>query len=91
MKAKTQWVNFKEIKQRIGMEDILEHYWLLKNLKKKEDELVGYCPIHDEKHYSKNAFCVNISKNIWHCLARGISGNFLDFVAPIGGSLCFFS
>ena len=53
-------MDLKEIKEKVSMEDILDHYGLLKNLKGKEDELVGFCPVHDEKHSNKNAFCVDI-------------------------------
>jgi len=80
---KTEWVNFKEIKEKIRMEDILEYYGLLEGLKRRKEELIGFCPIHDEKHYNKNSFCVNISKNIWHCFACGTGGNVLDFVAQM--------
>jgi len=71
------------IKEKVGMEDILEHYELLKSLKKRNDELVGFCPIHDEKHYNKNSFCVSTVKNNWHCFSCGAGGNILDFVAAM--------
>jgi len=29
MKAKTKWVDFKAIKAKVGIEDVLEHYGLL--------------------------------------------------------------
>jgi len=83
MKAKTEWVNFKEIKLKVNMEDILEHYGLLKDLKRKEDELVGFSPIHDEKHYNKNTFCMNSSKNNSHCFSSSAGGNVLDFVVAM--------
>jgi len=42
MKSKSEWVNFREIKEKASMEDILKHYGLLKGLKRKENELVGF-------------------------------------------------
>ena len=36
MKAENEWVNFLEIKEKVGMKDILEHYGLLKDLERKE-------------------------------------------------------
>jgi len=36
MKAKTEWVNFKEIKEKVGMEDVLDHYGLLRNYHSKK-------------------------------------------------------
>jgi len=50
MKSKSEWVDFRKVKERVSMEDILGHYGLLKGLKRKENELVGFCPIHDGKH-----------------------------------------
>ena len=41
-KAKSEWVDFKEIKEKVSMEDILRHCGLLKGLRRKENELVGY-------------------------------------------------
>ncbi|MFC1712831.1 CHC2 zinc finger domain-containing protein [Candidatus Poribacteria bacterium] len=84
MKAKTKWVDFAELKQRVGMKDILEHYELPEGLtERKNNELVGYCPIHDENQYNKNSFCVNTEKNVFNCFACGAHGNILDFVAQM--------
>lgn len=44
MNEKTEWVDFKEIKEKVSMEDILGHYKLLKGLKRKGNELKGFCP-----------------------------------------------
>lgn len=83
-RAKTKWVDFKAIKEKVGMKDILEHYELLAGLtERKNHELVGYCPIHDEAKYSKNSFCVNTKKNAFNCFACGTGGNVLDFVAQM--------
>ena len=43
MKSKSEWVDFRKVKERVSMEDILGHYGLLKGLKRKENELVGFC------------------------------------------------
>ena len=84
MKAKTKWVDFKAIKEEVGIVDILKHYGLLESLtERKNHELVGFCPIHDENQYNKNSFCVNTAKNIWNCFACGAGGNVLDFVAQM--------
>lgn len=36
MKGKTEWVDFKEIKEKVSMEDILDHCGLLKDLKRRK-------------------------------------------------------
>ncbi len=83
--ARTKWVDFKALKEKVGMADILKHYGLLDGLKeRKNHELVGYCPIHDgEAQYNKNSFCCNTKKNAWNCFACGAGGNVLDFVAQM--------
>ncbi|MBA7490567.1 DNA primase [subsurface metagenome] len=81
MKSKTGWVDFKKIKEKVSMEDILGHYGLLKGLKRKENELVGFCPIHDGRRQKKGCFCANTAKNMWHCFSCGAGGNVLDFVS----------
>lgn len=86
MKGKTGWVDFKEVKAEVGIEDILGHYGLLGDLRRKGDELVGYCPIHDRKRqYNKGAFWANTDKNAFQCFACGASGNILDFVMAMEG------
>jgi len=80
MKAKTEWVNFKEIKEKVGMKDVLDHYGLLKGLKREKDNLVGYS-LYSENHNSKKSFWVNLAENTWHCFSCGESGNVLDFVS----------
>lgn len=81
MKKKAEWVTFKDIKEKVSIEEILNHYNLIEGLKRKGNELIGYCPIHDKNHYNKNSFSVNTEKNIWHCFSCGAGGNILDFVA----------
>jgi len=85
MKSKSEWVDFRKVKERVRMEDILGHYGLLKGLKRKENELVGFCPIHDGKRQNKGCFCANTTKNMWHCFSCGAGGNVLDFVSLMEG------
>ncbi len=46
--AKTAWVDFKEIKGRVSIVQILERYGVLESLSKTGtgDRLSGVCPIH---------------------------------------------
>ena len=85
MKSKSEWVDFKEIKEKVSMEDILRHCGLLKGLRRKENELVGFCPIHDRKCQNKGCFCANTTKNNWHCFSCEAGGNVLDFVSLMEG------
>jgi DNA primase len=82
-KAK-DWVDFKEIKARVGMLELLERYGLFEDLENKDDEWIGYCPIHDkEGEHEKNSFRANTAKNNWQCFACKKKGNVLDFVAEM--------
>lgn len=81
---KTEWVNFKEIKEKVGMKDVLDHYGLLKGLKRGKDKLIG-CPLCSKNHHSKKSFWVNTTENIWQCFACSESGNVLDFVSTMEG------
>ena len=75
-----RWVDFRQVKQDVRFEQVLEYYGLLDGLRRKGEELVGYCPLHDQRRYNRNAFSVNTARNIFHCFACGASGNVLDFV-----------
>lgn len=77
MTQQDNWVNYKELKQKVGFKEILEHYGLLSSMNQKGDELIGICPFHKE---SQSSFHVSISKNAFHCFGCHAKGNILDFV-----------
>lgn len=74
----TTWVSFSELKQQVSIEDILRHYGLIDGLRRKEDELIGLCPFHQE---SKGSFHASIAKNAFQCFGCKRKGNVLDFVS----------
>ena len=80
---KKPFVDFRDIRSRITMEQVLAHYGVLdtfSGLGKKN--LSGPCPIH--KGSNPTQFRVDTEKNIWHCFSeceRG--GNTLDFIAKM--------
>src|SRR5919198_1339183 len=78
------WVNYKEIRERIKMEDVLEHYGVRGHLSEHGDRLSGACPIHKGKH--ANQFHVSRAKNAFNCFGdcHG-GGNVLDFVVMMEG------
>jgi DNA primase len=78
------WVNYKEIKTRIKMEQVLEHYGVLGELREKGDSLVGRCPIH--KGTNGNQFHVSRTKNNFNCFGNcHEGGNVIDFVVMMEG------
>jgi hypothetical protein len=78
-----EYVDFKELKRRVSIEQLLEHYDLIDQMQEKDDDtLIGRCPITQSK--SETAFKVRLDKNIWYSFALeedGAGGNVLDFVA----------
>ncbi len=71
-----KWVNMKEVKQHVSMEDVLAHYKLLDTLQKKGNSLVGPCPIH--KGTNSNQFSVSLAKNVFNCFGNCHGGHFLQ-------------
>ncbi len=77
---KSQYVDFKSVKTSVTMEQVLQHYGLLEQMKRSGDSLSGCCPIHGGTNSTQ--FRVSISKNCWNCFSECKSGgNVLDFVA----------
>jgi DNA primase len=72
-----QWVDFKTIKEQVSIEQILEHYGLLKDAKRKGHELRLHCPFHEDHEPSCTA---NTQKNGFHCFGCGAKGNIFAFV-----------
>ena len=84
------FVNFKAVKARVSIRDVLERYGLLGRLTQKGSRLVGLCPIHHKggptpgKSHPQQ-FSVDLAKNAWKCFAGscGKSGNQIDLVAAL--------
>lgn len=83
---KAEWVDFKVIKARVSIVQILERYGALASLSKSGngDRLSGACPIHGGTN--KTHFRVSVSKNCWNCFGKcQCGGNVIDFVAKKEG------
>lgn len=85
----SDWVDFKEIKRRVAMEDVLSHYGV-KLRRVGPDARRGKCPLptHSSRD-SSDSFSISLSRNAWSCqsdscaAARSgrVGGNVLDLVA----------
>jgi len=62
------WVNYKEIKAQVNMEQVLEHYGVLGHLREKGDNLIGCCPIHQGTN--ANQFHASRTKNNFMCFGN---------------------
>jgi DNA primase len=89
----TPWVDFREIKESVSIEQVLATYGVqLKRVRR--NYLRGRCPLpmHDSAR-SQQSFGVNTIKNVWAChsvsccQARGgrVGGNILDLVCYLKG------
>ena len=78
------WIDYKALKQRVKIHDVLGQYGVLENLKQKGDNLVGPCPIH--KGTNTTQFHVSLAKNNFNCFGdcHG-GGNVIEFVAKMEG------
>jgi hypothetical protein len=80
------YIDFRKLKGRVSIEDILTHYGLLEGLEEARHGYGGICPF-----CGSNAFKVNVEKNVWFCFGECKTsaeasdghngGNILDFVA----------
>ncbi len=74
------FVDFKEVKSRVTITQILERYDIMRTLKRSGDRLSGPCPIHQGTNPTQ--FRVSVSKNCWNCFGNcGRGGNIIDFVS----------
>jgi DNA primase len=71
---------FKSIKRGVKLEFVLRHYHV-KLRRSGKDQYRGCCPIH--RGDGRDAFHVNLARNIFHCFACGVGGTVLDFVAAM--------
>jgi len=77
---KKPFVDFREVRSRITMEKVLEHYGVLDTFKRTGTRLSGPCPIHGGTNPTQ--FRVDTEKNIWNCFSEcKHGGNVLDFIA----------
>ena len=75
------WVSFSEVKNRVRLGEVLHGYqvdWLRRS---GRDQYRGRCPIHQGE--GRDAFHVNLRRDLFHCFACGAGGNVLDFVAAM--------
>jgi len=64
-----------QIRETADIVEVVESYGV--RLRKSGQELVGRCPLHDDKTPS---FSVSPVKQLWHCHGCGSGGSVIDFV-----------
>jgi len=76
------WLDFKSIKRTVKLESVLRHYHVELRQSGKS-QYRGCCPIH--RGQGREAFHVNLARNLFHCFACDAGGTVLDFVAAMEG------
>lgn len=80
MSESPRFVDFRAVKARVSVEQVLGHYGLLDQFRRSGDTLTGRCPIHNGTNPTQ--FRVSLEKNCWHCFSDcRCGGNVLDLVA----------
>jgi DNA primase len=75
---KSNVLSFKEIKQCISLEQVLQHYGLFDTLQLRGKSHRGPCPFCEAA--DGTPFSVSLEKNCFQCFSCNASGNILDFV-----------
>lgn len=75
-----KFIDFKAIKEAVTVEQVLDHYGILANMRETNpDSLTGCCPFHNGQ--ISTHFRVSRSKRCWNCFCEcKIGGNVIDFV-----------
>jgi len=87
MSENRPFLDFKAIKERAGIADVLARYQV--NLVRvNQTSLKGTCPLPSHSSGKKNTFFVNVAKSVWYCHSdsckkngQRAGGNIIDFVA----------
>jgi DNA primase len=74
------WVDFAAIKQSVALAPLLHRYGV-KLRRSGRDQYRGLCPIHHGQ--GREAFHVNLTRNLFHCFSCRAGGTVLDFVAAM--------
>jgi DNA primase len=80
------WLDFKSIQRAVRLESVLRHYRVELRPSGK-DQYRGWCPIHHGD--GRDAFHVNLARDVFHCFSCDAGGTVLDFVAAMEGCSLF--
>jgi len=72
------YIDFKRLKEQVGIRRVLEHYGLIEALKEQGERLSGRCPLCEGEGDSLR---VSQEKSCFKCFRCDAGGNVLDFVA----------
>src|SRR4051794_31017847 len=80
----TTWVDFKELRARARIADVLSAYQV--ELKVKGERATGFCPLPGHQGERKSSsFSVHLTKNLFNCFSCKRGGNAIDLVVLLEG------
>lgn len=76
-------LDFRRLRQQVGVADVLSAYRLGSALRQRGDQLIGPCPLHGGDN--PTAFRVHLGRNLWHCYTGCGGGDVVELVRVIEG------
>lgn len=74
-------LDFRRLRQQVGVADVLAAYRLGSALRQRGDQLIGPCPLHGGDN--RTAFRVHLGRNLWHCYTSCGGGDVVELVRVI--------
>lgn len=86
MKTKSKWVDYKDLKSKVNVSDVLRHFGINVPIE-KGSQIYLPCPLpgHAGDGDNPKAFSANTEKNAWRCLTHCGSGNVIDLFCKLSG------
>ncbi len=76
-------LDFRHLKSRVGIGDVLSFHGLDKGLVRRGRRLVGPCPLHGGDN--PTAFRVDLTRSLWHCFTGCGGGDTVELVRKVLG------
>jgi len=73
--------DFKYLKTRVSIDQVLSAYGLDSKLRRKNHTLVGPCPLHGGDNHT--SFRVDLNSGVWHCFTSCGGGDIVDLIRHI--------
>jgi DNA primase len=84
----SNFLNFKELRQRLSFRDIFMHY-RVEITEKAGGQAMGFCPLPNHpvslEPRRSPSFSANLERGIWQCFSCGGSGNLIEFSVLMEG------
>lgn len=76
---KSNWIDFKELRESLDFQEVLEYYGVEIKVKGKGNQHYGVCPLPNHGENKSPSFSANLKRGLFNCFGCGAGGNLLDF------------